>query len=154
MAINDRVKLLMEHEQLTSGEFADKTGIQQSTFSHFINGRNKASLDVVTKIHDAFSDISLDWLLYGRGSMRTQIPQGNGFTQANNGHHASEKNIDNSIASPVAGASYEALGAIAPILAKQAQLGNAVEPPKPQRKITEIRVFFDDNTYEIFKADK
>lgn len=152
MAINDRVKLIMEQEELSSGEFADRTGIQQSTLSHFINGRNKASLDVIMKIHQAFSDVNIEWLLYGQGSMRTQKTHGNGISVNNNGYQVGLKNNDIDMAEQVSGISLDSLGAIAPILAKQSQGGATSEPIKPPRKITEIRVFFDDNTYETFVA--
>ena len=154
MDINDRVKLLMDTKQLSSSEFAERTGIQQSTFSHFINGRNKASLDVVTKIHESFDNVSLEWLLYGRGEMFSVLSQNNGTSV---GHYESQDKVNysnNSLTQQSLGFSSDSLGAIAPILAQQSYNAQPTEPSKPPRKITEIRVFFDDNTFEIFKLDK
>ena len=155
MAINERVKLIMEHNELTSGEFADKTGIQQSTLSHFINGRNKASLDVVTKIHQAFSDVSLNWLLYGQGEMLQDYREGNGVSSYGpTGSPYSEKNIDKAYPSTSGGSTIEGFGAIAPILAQSHRESvQHREPAKPPRRITEIRVFYDDNTYETFRNE-
>lgn len=154
MDINDRVKLIMDKEQLSSSEFAERTGIQQSTFSHFINGRNKASLDVVTKIHESFNEVSLDWLLYGRGEMYSVLSQNNGTSPTYQTQNNKVNYPNNNSSQQELGFSREAMGSIAPILAHQMQSVQTTEPSKPARKITEIRVFFNDNTFEIFKLDK
>lgn len=154
MDINDRVKLLMDTKQLSSSEFAERTGIQQSTFSHFINGRNKASLDVVTKIHESFDNVSLEWLLYGRGEMFGVLSQNNGTSPTHQELNNRVNYSNNNSSQQSLGFSSEALGVIAPMMAHQAQNSQSAEPAKPPRKITEIRVFFDDNTFEIFKLDK
>lgn len=154
MDINDRVKLLMKENNLSSSDFAEKTGIQQSTFSHFINGRNKASLDVVTKIHEAFPDVSIEWLLYGNGEMYTALPpispNSMDLFEVQPEINYSDKNK----ATSSTGLTMESVSGIAPILNKQAELEAYKTAIKPPRKITEIRVFFDDNTYEIFHTEK
>lgn len=154
MDITDRVKLIMDEESLTSTEFAEKTGIQQSTFSHFINGRNKASLDVITKIHEAFLDINIEWLLYGRGDMHRNLRTDGSkdpdlFSTTN-----PMNNIDKLPMDTTTGLSIDSLSALAPLLAKHAELEAQIQEAKKPRKITEIRVFFDDNSYEIFKAER
>ena len=152
MDITDRVKLIMTDMGLSSTDFAEKSGIQQSTFSHFINGRNKPSLDVVMKIREACSDINLEWLLYGTGEMRGAIPPVQSGTQDLFGADYSVNNPNIKSEIRTAGLTMESLSALAPILTKQAELEAQKQPEKPPRKITEIRVFFDDNTYEIFHA--
>lgn len=151
MGVNVRVKQFMDYKGLSSSDFADQAGIQSSTFSHFINGRNKASLDVITKIDRAFKEVNLSWLLYGTGEMLLAAPSSDAsnssrvqaqtlFDDSKLNHHA-----NNSLT--------ESLSAIPNITAQQ-QLPVSNEPIKSPRKITEIRVFYDDNTYEIFKMDK
>lgn len=152
MDITDRVKLIMNEMGLSLTDFAEKTGIQQSTFSHFINGRNKPSLDVVTKIHEACDDISIEWLLYGTGEMRRSLPPAQSST-LDLFNTESSVNLSNTKTEATAAAlKLESLSVLAPLLTKQAELEAHKQPEKPQRKITEIRVFFDDNTYEIFHA--
>ena len=51
MEIKDRIKIIMEKENMASGAFAESIGIQQSTLSHILNGRNNPSLDVIMKVH-------------------------------------------------------------------------------------------------------
>ncbi len=65
----DRVKKLLEMEQLSPSQFADEINLQRSSLSHVLSGRNKPSLDFVMKIKQRFSEINLDWLIFGTGQM-------------------------------------------------------------------------------------
>jgi transcriptional regulator with XRE-family HTH domain len=57
----------MEHEQLSASMFADKVGVQRSSISHILSGRNKPSLDFILKVTTKFSFIDIQWLLNGKG---------------------------------------------------------------------------------------
>ncbi|MDD3004920.1 helix-turn-helix transcriptional regulator [Flavobacterium sp.] len=63
-----RIEFIMEHFGLNASSFADKIGVQRSSISHILSGRNKPSLDFVLKISDLFSELNLYWLLNGSGS--------------------------------------------------------------------------------------
>ena len=45
----DRLKKMMEHYQISASMFADKVGVQRSSISHILSGRNKPSLDFILK---------------------------------------------------------------------------------------------------------
>ena len=64
----NRLKKIMEHHQLTASLFADKIGVQRSSISHILSGRNKPSLDFILKVTNIFSDVDIYWLLNGKGS--------------------------------------------------------------------------------------
>lgn len=64
----DRLKLILEYYNLSSSNFAEKIDVPRSSISHLLSGRNKPSLDFVLKVDKAFEDVTLDWLLYGKGS--------------------------------------------------------------------------------------
>ena len=49
-----RLKLVMEYYQLSASAFADKIGVQRSSISHLLSGRNKPSLDFVLKVIKEF----------------------------------------------------------------------------------------------------
>ena len=79
MDIKEKIEKIMEKEQMNSAQFAAAIGIQGSTLSHILNGRNNPSLDVLTKILKYFQTISSDWLLMDLGSMyrsekQSQLP--------------------------------------------------------------------------------
>ncbi len=63
----ERIKEIIVNSGLTNGEFSDKIGIQKSSLSHVLSGRNKPSLDFVLKILDCFPEVNSDWLLFGKG---------------------------------------------------------------------------------------
>jgi transcriptional regulator with XRE-family HTH domain len=63
----NRLKKMMEHHQLSASTFADKVGVQRSSISHILSGRNKPSLDFVLKVTAEFKDVDIHWLLNGIG---------------------------------------------------------------------------------------
>lgn len=61
----ERLQLLMKENELTASSFADKIGVQRSSISHILSGRNKPSLDFIAKIEANFNEVSFHWLLTG-----------------------------------------------------------------------------------------
>lgn len=59
MEIKDRIRLIMEKEKIPPRVFAETINVQQSTLSHILNGRNKPSLEVVMKVHQAYTYVDL-----------------------------------------------------------------------------------------------
>ena len=151
MSIKDRFKMIMDREQLTAGAFAESIEVAQATISHILASRNNPSTEVILKLHKRYNDINLEWLLTGKGNMSNNSPsvENNGFDyplfaenseNLSNGTEESENR-------------------------KEIALGTTLKSPKeivkqeiiykerPPKKITEIRIFFDDNTYETFKPE-
>ena len=62
-----RLEYLLDYYSMSASLFADKIGVQRSSISHLLSGRNKPSLDFVMKIMDVFPDINLYWILNGKG---------------------------------------------------------------------------------------
>ena len=69
LIMKDRIKKIMDNEDLTASKFADQLEINRAVVSHILNGRNNPSLDVVMKILSEMDYINSDWLLSGEGSM-------------------------------------------------------------------------------------
>ena len=69
MEFTDRFTKVIEYSELTPAEFAEEIGVQRSSISHIISGRNKPSLDFITKIKTAFPKFEWDWLITGEGEM-------------------------------------------------------------------------------------
>ena len=63
-----RIAQLLEEQQLSSSSFADTIGVQRSSISHVLSGRNKPSLEFILKTVRAFPSYSTDWLLFGKES--------------------------------------------------------------------------------------
>jgi len=143
--MKERIEKIMEYKQLTAAVFADRIGIQRSTLAHILNGRNNPSLDVVMKIHQCFTDINLQWLIDGIGSMvNTSLSNNkddydlfsNPREQINNKSQISKDIPLQDSAKPQ----------------ETKEVVRYIE--KPSRRITEIRIFYEDNSFEIFKQEK
>ena len=150
--MKERIAQIIQKEDMTAAQFAEKIGISPSSLSHILSGRNNPSLEVVMKIHKACDYISLDWLLYGEGQMETDVDSDNNI------HYTPSLFDENSLFTPERPAS--------PEYRKENEVKTPLYSPKeivreeikyveiPAKKITEIRIFFDDNTYETFKPEK
>jgi transcriptional regulator with XRE-family HTH domain len=67
--MKDRITLLIKAKNLTAAQFADEIGVQKSSISHIISGRNNASLDFIQKIILTYPEVNMDWLMFGKGPL-------------------------------------------------------------------------------------
>jgi len=67
-----RLKKILNYYNLSATQLADKIGVQRSSISHLLSGRNKPSLDFVLKLIKHFNDVDLYWLLNGKGKFPKQ----------------------------------------------------------------------------------
>ena len=63
-----RLEVILDYYNLNASSFADKIGVQRSSISHLLSGRNKPSLDFILKISEVFPEIDLYWILIGKGN--------------------------------------------------------------------------------------
>jgi transcriptional regulator with XRE-family HTH domain len=68
-----RLEIILDYYSLNASSFADKVGVQRSSMSHLLSGRNKPSLDFILKIDDFFPEVDLYWLLNGKGSFPEKL---------------------------------------------------------------------------------
>ncbi|SDB98657.1 helix-turn-helix domain-containing protein [Williamwhitmania taraxaci] len=72
--MEDRILKILTGNQLSATRFADIIGVQKSSISHILSGRNKPSFDFIEKVLIKFPDINPEWLILGKGNMyRTSI---------------------------------------------------------------------------------
>jgi len=65
MELIDRFKYLMKINNLSASAFADEIGVQRSSMSHILSGRNKPSLEFIQKVLSRFPKVDSDWLIAG-----------------------------------------------------------------------------------------
>ena len=63
-----RLEVILDYYGLSASAFADKVGVQRSSLSHLLSGRNKPSLDLILKIVENFPEVDLYWILNGKGN--------------------------------------------------------------------------------------
>lgn len=62
-----RLQKVIDFYGETASSFAEKIGVQRSSISHILSGRNKPSLDFVLKVLSSFPEVELYWLMNGKG---------------------------------------------------------------------------------------
>lgn len=165
--MKDRIIQIMRSAGLSNADFAEKIGISTSSLSHIFSGRNNPSLDMVKRLHKSFPDISLNWIMYGEGSMYTN-ETGNGTTDSNISCQTDDVQestggmplFENSENPENAGRGQfyfdfrkEKPSETPAYTPKEAEKEVVRYIEKPAPKITEIRIFYDNGTFEVFKPD-
>lgn len=70
MDIVTRLKEFINYLSIPVTQFADNCSIPRPTLSQLLNGRNKkVSDELIGKIHDAYPNLSVLWLMFGEGDM-------------------------------------------------------------------------------------
>jgi transcriptional regulator with XRE-family HTH domain len=67
--MKERIIDFLKSENKSSAQFALEIGVQPSSISHIISGRNNPSLDFIMKMLSKYPELSADWLLFGKGNM-------------------------------------------------------------------------------------
>lgn len=156
MDLKDRIKQLMEEQHMTQQVFADFLNQAPATLSSIFNGRTRPTLNIVNDIKSKFPDISIEWLLYGEGDM----------------YKSASTPTEMSPETPVPGtdlllqfdtpspAPHQTTPSATPFQqsVRNTRLESVREElkllDKTPRRVTEIRVYYDDQTYETFVPAK
>ena len=123
----ERIEYLIRSLNVTNVEFAARVGVSPATLSHITSGRSKPTLSILRGIISAYPDLNPEWVLMGEGDV----------------YRKNFETIDNT--KPEMAPSSFAVQAAGDVFAS---LTGATGPK--QRKVVEIRVFFDDGTYQEF----
>jgi transcriptional regulator with XRE-family HTH domain len=78
--MKERLLKFLEEESLTAAKFADEIGVQRSSISHILSGRNNPGYDFFQKILKRYPQINAEWLLMGSGKMTKAPKQASLFT--------------------------------------------------------------------------
>ena len=145
----------MQKEEMTAGQFAEKIGLSPSSLSHILNGRNNPSLDVVMKIHKACSYVNLPWLIYGEGEMEGQPEVFNSGEAGISGVSLFDESAFFTHEGTDERENRKEMASKTPAFAPKEIVREEIKYiEKPAKKITEIRIFFDNGTYETFRPEK
>ena len=70
--MKDRIIELLNTLEINAAQLADTIGVQRSSISHILSGRNKPSLDFFLKIHEAYPSVDLYYLITGKNLQKTE----------------------------------------------------------------------------------
>ncbi len=150
--MKDRIKQIMESMKMTQQDFSKFLGQSTATVSAVFTGRTAPSMRLVEAIKKKIPNLSYDWLLDGVGPMYVdQVKQ-----VAENEPVAVENSFDMRQASQDV-ATPPINGNVVPQRRAQ-EYGQQVTEMKivdnKHRRITEIRVYFDDGYNQVFLPEK
>ncbi len=164
----------MKAKGMTQQEFANATGISPAGLSNIFNGRTNPTYGHLSKIHENFPEVNIAWLFFGEGEMLnsdlSKSADGEGQVENGTGASASTSPTETAGVTPTVvgypdGLEFSTVGGQVNEIQRPGRTVQGIsmsEAPretireivkytdKPQRKITEIRIFFDDGTYETF----
>ena len=144
---------------MTQQVFADYIQQSPATLSSIFNGRTRPTLNIVEAIKKKIPNISTDWLMFGVGDMYLPLNEPlNEEENASNGPLQIQNpmldfdappspTLQNAVQQPLNSNSVRNTR-----LDLERQEVKTID--KPQRRITEIRVFYDDQTWETFVPQK
>lgn len=147
--MKDRIVKIMEGENLSPAKFADKLQINRAVISHILNGRNNPSLDVVSKILSEMDNINPEWLINGTGSMyKSGMELAPPLRKENDLFSQNEIKPEQEPDKTKYRKDFEVESSEKE---NQRVEYKIIEPvKKPDKKITQIIIYYDDNTFEIF----
>ena len=160
METKDRIRLIMEDKNMTQQVFADFLQQSPATLSSIFNGRTRPTLNIIDSIKTKIPDISIEWLLYGTGEMYISHPEASnqGLLEGQNSDQEPMLNFDSPAPmvsqvpqNPVLTPSYQQSVKSTHLEMLREEVKNVDKTP---RKVTEIRVYYDDQTYETFVPAK
>ena len=163
MEMKDRIRQLMEAQNMTQQSFATFVDMAPATLSSILNERTKPTLNTVEAIRAKFPNISIDWLMFGNGTMFVDDAKENDASSTPREGMAGEQTLNFGDTESVAeNVSYNAaqqrsgngVAARSQQVAIQPVRTDVVYKEKECRRITEIRVFYDDQTWESFVPKK
>ena len=158
--MKDRIFLLIETKELTFGKFADEIGVERSTMSHIKSDRSKPSLDMAQKVLERYPEVSAEWLILGRGPMFRQTNDSQEldlFSQIGLNDSKSEVNSDKveSIQATISTESKKmdllTEDSVNVVGKKEEQQRAFFIPPKPERVVERVMIFYSDQTFEELK---
>lgn len=151
--MKDRIVKFIESENLSPAEFADKIGVQRSSVSHVLNGRNNPGFAFIQKILEAFPSINSRWLLTGDGSIyESDMPTNKKEKPKPNDLFSTESpSIPEQTTTKK-----EPLKTVVKTENTADPIQNSSIPPElpikqTEKKITKVLIFYDDHTFEDFR---
>ncbi|MBM6992390.1 MAG: helix-turn-helix transcriptional regulator [Prevotella sp.] len=161
--MKDRIRKIMEGQHMSQKVFAQFTGISEGSLSGVFNGRTRPTLQMVESIHAKLPNVSVNWLMFGTGPMYLDEVNSSGTSEDDQTSEVSPLlNVQPGGLSSQPDGLAPSLFEVQDVPTKKGD-GNTPNNiqktvvkyiDKPERHITEIRIFFDDQTWETFEPKR
>lgn len=147
--MKDRIIKFIESEHITAAEFADRIGVQRSSVSHVLSGRNNPGFSFIQKILESFPSINPRWLIIGEGeiynsNMKNTVIESSSKNLFSDIKKNSEPKEINTVFSKEKPEIKE------DNLIKHETVENVIKTVSA-RRIVKVLIFYDDHTFEDFQ---
>lgn len=152
--IADRVEQLTVHLGISVKDFSEVLGVQRSSLSHILSGRNKPSLDFILRILDKYPHVNEKWLLHGKGEIEktdssptqtTEEPNAQTTDSVTNVNYPAGAENDNNVTSVTKKKKDPSL---------QYRELNSSKLCDAKKEIKQIVVLFSDGSFETYQPGK
>ena len=149
--MKERLIQLLDLEQLSPSKFADIIGVQRSSISHVISGRNKPSFDFLQKTLQAFPGLNASWLMMGEGNMYEKMGRNISGNLFDTGPEDSLEPAPVHISDPVGDETLTESADPAVDTETRAE-DEAIREiaSKGNKKIVQVMVIYEDDTFRAF----
>lgn len=141
---------------MTQQTFANFIGMSPASLSNIFNDRTKPTLNTVEAIKGKIPHLNIEWLMFGHGSMFDDEKEAASDVATGGSVSGEEPSLAFMDDTPNL-FNHPAEHSVRPERTRQPAPVTKTEVKyveRPQRQITEIRVYFDDLTYETFVPKK
>ena len=169
MTINDKIKQILIEKNLTPSYFADEIGVQRSSISHILSGRNRPSFDIIQKIIRRFPELGYEWIMEeeSQSGSNRQMPAA-GINYTNRGVGRPAQNQPEQFNTVQAGVSYAGTPQSAGIRSQRNEIppqtmamqaddtqsdeSSTASPSNPsgEKKVERILIFYTDGSFREF----
>ena len=145
----NRIFAFIESQQLTPTEFADKIGVSRASISSIKTGRTQPTLSLVEKIKQHFSDVDVNWLIFGEGEAPSKIESN---TESDLLFDKLD-NVENDTPAPSVANDYQAVYIASSPKTEENELEQSnITPPtiNLNKSIKKVILLYDDGSFEEF----
>ncbi|MBO7569737.1 MAG: helix-turn-helix transcriptional regulator [Bacteroidaceae bacterium] len=180
MTDKEKIELIIAEKHLNNTQFCNEVCIAPGTLSHILSGRTQPTLNILRNIVQAFSDINPAWLFYDQEPMYknpdSPTPENSESddTPLNNSMENASLFDDGQLplfaSAPITAPTPASTSASTPAPAPSRRVSSSApvattinvqdivaetlkQQQRPPRKVVEVRIFFDDGTFETFSAN-
>lgn len=147
---------------MTQQVFADYIGLAPATLSSIFNGRTRPTLNVVEALKRKIPNINFDWLMLGVGPMYIDQSIDEAVQESPDQNQEPRPRIENPMLdfdqspSPTPQSAPQRVAFVNSVRSTrpETEREDLKIIDKPQRKVIEIRVFYDDQTWDTFVPAK
>ena len=176
MTDKEKIELIIQEKHLNNTQFCNEVCIAPGTLSHIRSGRTEPTLNILRSIVQAFPDINPAWLFYGEEPMYKNADSPTPEKAMADGAPININNVEergsadddrmpllpfssNEVAAPasisqprMASRHSSTASMVASLDVQEIVAETLKQQQKPLRKVVEVRIFFDDGTFETFCA--